>query len=207
MVNQVNWDIAPKDATHHGYVNNPDIIAWYKYENMNNVPVWSFWYSENGILDVGGWNPLATGDVPLALPLTPKPEYIAPPIIKDKWIPGETLPPVGSIVSLSIDLLAEHSSLYKIDSFAGDEVEIVSHFESDKGLDVAVYIQNAQGGKIAKQGIARLFKELDTPEEKKERQREKDIKSLLKEFNIPIGSNKDVIDLLIELYDTGRITV
>lgn len=52
MVNQANWDIAPKDATHHGFINNPDIITWYKYENINEVPTWSFWYSENGILDI-----------------------------------------------------------------------------------------------------------------------------------------------------------
>lgn len=47
----------------------------------------------------------------------------------------------------------------------GDEVEIIAHFQSDKGVDVAVYIQKAGGGKFVKQGIAKMFKALETIEE------------------------------------------
>ena len=209
MVNQVNWDIAPEDATHHGHVNNPDIIAWYKYEpnkfNPSNVGIWYYWYSDSGILNSIGWTPLAFGEAPLQLPVTPRPKYTAPSIVKNKWIPGETLPPVGSIVYLTMDTLAEHSTLYKFDSYAGDEVEIIAHFQSDSGVEVAAYLYKGIGGKYVRQAIAKMFKEIDTPEEKKERQREKNIQSLISEFDI--SGCPDLIDFLVTLYDDGRLKV
>lgn len=205
MVNQANWDIAPKDATHNGFINNPDIITWYKYENINEVPTWSFWYSENGILDICGWTELDKGNVPLAIPLTPRPEYVAPPIIKEKWTPGVTLPPIGETVAIAADVLAENSSLYKIDSLEGDEVEIIAHFQSDKGVDVAVYIQKAGGGKFVKQGIAKMFKALETIEEKTVRLHKSNIRKICEE--IGVDDNSDEGRVISEMYHAGRITL
>lgn len=203
MIEQVNWDIAPQDATHHGHVNNKDVIAWYKYEvTLGGMAKWSYWYSDNGILTSTGWCALPAGGIPMQLPLTPRPGFIAPPF-KKEWIPGETLPPVGEIVTLVTDTLAEHSSLYKVDSFAGDDVEILAHFVADNGVDVAVFICKGNGGKFVKQGIAKLFKKLDTPEEKTARKRESDLTKLHNEFAVAESQQQ----LINSLYDNGRLTV
>lgn len=207
-MSEVNWNIAPSDATHHGFINNPDIIAWYRYEKLPAGKFqWSFVYSENGILDTAGWKRLRMGEMPLALPLTPRPIVTAPPIL-DEWVPGEDLPPVGVECEFAVDYLAENSSLYKKDIKAGTRVRIIAHIENPI-FDIAAFLyKDENGNNLVRQAIADVFRPLRSDEEiaaenAKVKRREY-VDNLLKELGYPqFGEARQVIK---NLYDKGMFT-
>lgn len=124
MKPEINWDIAPEGATHHGAGNNPNIIAWYRYTPATSTSrhSWAFKYTEDGRPCTSEWSEIPDGGVPLQLPLTPRPTFVAPPIIvvKHDWTPGVDLPPVGTKCLIAHDMLANINSLYKeLDGEAG----------------------------------------------------------------------------------------
>lgn len=170
---QANWDIAPDDATHHGYINNGDCIAWYKYHDGNGYPIdahWSVWYSTNGFMDKSGWKALPAGQAPLQLPLTPRPKYAEKPKPESiKWHEGIDLPPVGLTVEIKRDLLEKDSKMFKWNLMKGTEVTIIHHIIADQNSsdkDVAVYLVKHDGSYRVRQSVASVFKRAKTPEEK-----------------------------------------
>lgn len=205
-MSEVIWSIAPKDATHHGKVNNPDVIAWYRYEQLpNNGFQWSFWYSDGGILDEKGWSHLQPGQRPLALPLTPRPTYTAPPILINEWKPGTDLPPVGAECEFAVDYLAENSSLYKKDILAGTRVRIIAHIEGDV-FDIAAFLyKDENGNNVVRQAIAEAFRPLRTEEEIAAEQaklkRRNYVDGLLEELGYPQFS--EAREVIKNLYDKG----
>lgn len=204
-MSEVNWDIAPIDATHHGKVNNPDTIAWYKYETFNDEPSWSFWYSDRGILDSCGWKRIPRTDVPAALPVTPRPGYSAPPIQTKDWVVGNDLPPIGVTCEFAVDYLAENSSLYKQDILQGTNVQIIAHIENWP-YDIAAFLyKDENGNKVVRQGIAEAFRPLRTAEEiakdEAKLKRRKYVDNLLAELGYPQYS--EVRDVIKNLYDKG----
>lgn len=171
MSNKVNWDIAPEDATHHGFVNNENNIAWYKFEANDDVRTqWSFWYSEDGILNEKGWTKLPIGQAPLQLPVTPRPKVVVPPAPETiAWRPGSDLPPVGLVVELSENLKDKDSRMFKWDAKKGEEVKIIHHIigAGNGDQDVAVFLYKMEDGTTrVRQAVARVFKKAKTPEEK-----------------------------------------
>lgn len=85
---------APAGATHIGKQHCEGMVAWYQY--LETSGTWYFWYSENGVLDVGGWQPVL--GTPIHLPMTALDGYVAPPIrdqgsIVDKLMTELSLPP------------------------------------------------------------------------------------------------------------------
>ncbi|AEO14567.1 hypothetical protein PSPTOT1_3768 [Pseudomonas phage phiPto-bp6g] len=203
-MSEVNWDIAPVDATHHGKVNNPDIIAWYRYESLENDNFqWYFLYSELGIPVVGGWCPLPAGQWPLQLPLTPRPKSVEPVTKVSDWIPGTDLPPVGIECEFAVDYLAENSSLYKKDIKAGTRVRIIAHIENPI-FDIAVFLYKDENGhKLVRQAIAEAFRPLRTEEEIAADEKEAFLKMFAE--NIGAGNEGGEYALLSKLYDHGYI--
>lgn len=202
-MSEVNWDIAPVDATHHGKVNNPDTIAWYKYETFNDEPSWSFWYSDLGILDSCGWTRIPRMELPAALPVTPRSGFVAPPILKDEWVPGQDLPPVGIECEFAVDYLAENSSLYKKDIKAGTRVRIIAHIENPV-FDIAAFLyKDENGNNLVRQAIAEAFRPLRTEEEIAAEEKEIFLKTFAK--NIGAGKEGGEYALLSKLYDHGYI--
>jgi predicted RNase H-related nuclease YkuK (DUF458 family) len=162
---KVNWNIAPSDATHHGFVNNPDVIAWYKYEELDNVPRWSFWYTDGGVLSPQGWKMLDAGMVPMQLPVTPRPvNTMVAPVEEYVWIPGKNLPPIGEVVKVT---LGERSDVYSR-HFNEKEVEIVAHVKTSYGTPMAVYMVKDPDIHYVRQAIARCFSKVLTEDEKAE---------------------------------------
>ncbi len=208
-MNEVNWNVAPVDATHHGKINNPDVIAWYRYESRPNDSFqWSYWYSELGILNVGGWKPLPAGQIPLQLPLTPRPTFVAPPILRNEWVPGQDLPPIGIECEFAVDYLAENSSLYKKDIKAGTRVLIIAHIENPI-YDIAAFLyKDENGNNLVRQAIAEVFRPLRTEEEiaaeKAKVKRRKYVDDLLKELGYPQFS--EARQVIKNLYDKGMFT-
>ena len=208
-MSEVNWDIAPKDATHHGKINNPDIIAWYKYETLPAGGFqWSYWYSELGVLNVGGWKYLRQGEIPMALPVTPRPTFVAPPILNNEWVPGQDLPPIGIECEFAVDYLAENSSLYKKDIKAGTRVLIIAHIENPI-YDIAAFLyKDENGNNLVRQAIAEVFRPLRTEEEiaaeKAKVKRRKYVDDLLKELGYPQFS--EARQVIKNLYDKGMFT-
>lgn len=171
MVNQVNWDIAPSDATHHGHVNNKDHIAWYKQtQGENGVTQWAFWYSKDGILDLKGWTDIPNGQPPMQLPVTPRPVVKLERRPEDiKWSVGYDLPPIGLTVELSQKLTGADSRMFKWDAEKGAEVKIIEHIKGEMfgDYDVAVFLYKMPDGTTrVRQAVARVFKKVRTAEEK-----------------------------------------
>lgn len=203
-MSEANWDIAPSDATHHGFVNNPDIIAWYRLEELPwGRQQWSFVYSDNGILDVAGWRCLREGEFPLALPLTPRPIVTAP--ILDEWVQGEGLPPVGIECEFAVDYLAENSSLYKKDIKAGTRVRIIAHIENPIYDIAAFWYKDENGNNVVRQAVAEAFRPLRSDEdiaaENAKVKRREYVDNLLKELGYPPFS--EARQVIKNLYDKG----
>lgn len=166
---QVNWDLAPEDATHHGHVNNVDNIAWYKCVTLENEQVqWHWRYSVSGVLDAK-WTPLPIGQAPFQLPVTPRPVKLERRPEDIKWIPGHDLPPVGLTVELSQKLAGADSRMFKWDAEKGVEVKVIGHIEgvSHGDQDVAIFLYPMPDGTTrVRQAVARVFKRAKTAEEK-----------------------------------------
>lgn len=186
----VNWDEAPKGATHYGYSLGYDGEGdWYIHENHT----WKYWdkwaYS---------WYYCAGNNKPVHSCIIAR---VA--VDENVWTPGKDLPPVGTTVALTFDFKAENSSLYKIDCKAGDEVEIIAHFTNKLGVPLAAYMSYADGVGFVKQGIAQIFKALPTPEEKAKGVRSKAVDKILDVLGYPVhGEARDVIK---DLYDKGYL--
>lgn len=205
-MSEVNWDMAPADATHHGKVSKQaDLIAWYRYETLPTGGFqWSFWYSEFGILDEGGWQRLHKGGIPMALPVTPRPSFQAPPIVTNDWVPGQDLPPVGIECEFAVDLLAKNSSLYKKDIKAGTRVRIIAHIENPI-YDIAAFLyKDENGNNIVSQAIAEVFRPLRTEEEIAAEEKKEAFLKMFAE-NIGAGNEGGEYALLAKLYDHGYI--
>lgn len=190
-MSNVNWEISPQDATHAGTMGGVDYQCWYRFDGNQ----YHYWYSNDGILETEGWKVIF--GIPSHQPLIPRPDIT--------WVPGQSLPPVGMKVALVNDNLAEHSILYKVDSFAGDEVEIIAHFTSSNGVEIALYKFETMGGSFVKQAVKESFTSLENAESIKAKKKEdKDLKSLREEFGVSLGDPKNT--LLESLYRSGRLT-
>lgn len=201
MNNQVNWDIAPSDATHHGAIINPNVVAWYKFDNSSGQARWSYWYSDGGILNEKGWQMLSVGMAPMTLPVTPRPGYIAPPV--NGWREGIDLPPVGTVAIFDRDQGPDDSGLFKMAISKGTEVTIIAHFISN-GINIAAFTYRAEhGGIVVRQAVAAPFLKKLTSEEIAEKKRIEVVEKILREFNLPKYS--DQREFLNALYDKGYI--
>lgn len=192
----VNWDEAPKGATHYGYSqSNGKFGDWY----IHSENIWKFWDKH-----IDAW--LVCGSY------TQKPLHkfiIERPVISesfsedDTWTPGKDLPPVGTTVALVFDSKADYSSYYKLDCKAGEEVEIIAHFTNKIGVHLAAYVSYSDGVGFVKQGIARIFKALPTPEEKAKELRRKAVNQILDDLGYPTqGEARDTVKAL---YDKGYL--
>lgn len=114
-MDNIDWSLAPKDATHAAPRPTVEAVCWYKKEGMS----WHYLYQESS----GWWAPCAAG-VPAHGPLTERPYKPAP-----EWVEGE-LPPIGKRVLVSIKY--DHPLF---DWFKGKEVEIVAHTLSPETED------------------------------------------------------------------------
>lgn len=208
MNNNIDWTHAPEDATHTGSSSLQDrpIKIWYKYEQYDDgSPIWSYWYSDNGILDSTGWLKLPKGGIPSHLPLIPRPGYKAPPI--QTWKPGRDLPPIGEVVSFTQTLKADEGTLFKKGIDAGTECTIVAHFMSH-GTPIAAFTYKLDDGStIIRQAIAAGFTTRKTPEEiaaeEKKAKRTACVEKILEDFGLP--RHGDQRQLLKDLYDKGYL--
>lgn len=201
-MSKVNWDIAPLDATHHGAISDPNIVAWYKYDNSSGQARWSYWKSDCGILSEKGWQMLPAGQPPMTMPVTPRDGFVAPPTVTT-WREGIDLPPVGSVAIFDRDQGTDDSSIFKVPIHKGTEVNIIAHFKSND-VDLAAFTYRCdQGIVIVRQAIATPFRKKLTLEQLNEIERRKVVDKIAGEFNLPQFSTHR--QFLMALYDKGYL--
>lgn len=107
---------------------------------------------------------------------------------KEVWN-GEGLPPVGTVCEYKAYQLSE----------PWREVEVIAHFRN-KAM-VAAFIPTGDGGKSVGQAIADCFRQIRTPEQIAEEEREQAVRAMGDAIKQPPGSVS--YGALYDLYDAG----
>ncbi|MDI2345940.1 hypothetical protein [Pseudomonas aeruginosa] len=178
----IDWSTAPEGATHWEPRSYDFAEGWMR----KDWDGWSYW-SEGREVWVRG---VLTCDVSAEREAT----FEARP--QEPWN-GQGLPPVGTVCRLSgptRTLVPLHPE------WAGCEVKIYAHFESDRGIKMAAYVSDDH--MIGGCGVEDLFVRMPTPEQIAAEQREKAINQMISDAGY-VDPKIGTFVAMRNLYDAG----
>lgn len=185
----IDWSKAPSSATHY-LPEQKDLgweACWYKKDGDKWLVMNCARLEKRGHMEWVVDDSEVDKFVPLLVPRS---------AFSSEWN-GQGLPPVGTVCRLSgptRTLVPLHPE------WAGCEVKIYAHFESDRGIKMAAYVSDDH--MIGGCGVEDLFVRMPTPEQIAAEQREKAINQMISDAGY-VDPKIGTFVAMRNLYDAG----